>query len=336
MASGIALGAIDDVLAFDAESGLGSFSPAERRAARTTDRALEWLAGLRALPFFVWIHYYDPHQPYSPVDWAANEGELRSWFETPGGEPRYVRPVDTETLLSADLGELARAGRRRYLREIEQVDAQVGRLLAALERLEVAEQTVVAIVGDHGEHFAERGREHLFAHQTLFDEVTRVPLLIAWSGDRSPRRRHDQLVGTLDVAPTLLGLLGIDAPASWSGTSLLPAMLGEVPVGGTRSHLVLEGGWEDEIAVRTQRWFLRVRLEPDDLEAEYLGYGEADLEVYRITGSGMEPTDPSDCPVLGRLRELVREALAEKSEVRPTATLSPERIRPLRALGYTQ
>ncbi len=326
----------DDVLVLDPASGLGRYSKAERRAARTTDRALEWLASVRAIPFFAWIHYFDPHQPYSPVGWAADEGDLRGWFETSAGKPRYVRPADTEALSSTDLKELARAGRRRYLREIEQVDAQVGRLLAALEGLEVDDRTVVAVVGDHGEHFGERGREHMFAHHTLFDEVSRVPLLIAWAGDRSRQRRHEQLVGTLDVAPTLLDLLEVEVPAPWSGESLLPAMIGDGRVGAARSLLVLEGAWEDEIAVRTQRWFLRVKLEPDDLDAEYLGYGEADLEVYRITGSGMEPTDPSDCPALGRLLETVKEALAEKSETQAMATLSSEQLQSLRALGYTR
>jgi choline-sulfatase len=151
----------------------------ERRGDRTVDRALAWLAGSAGgdrRPFFLWVHLYDPHFPYRPPE------PYRS--RSPGGGAH-----------SAYDGEVAFA------------DAQVGRLLDALDRRGLAGRTVVAAAADHGEALGEHGEptHGLF----LYESTLRVPLLLRLPG-RPGGRTVTTPVSLADLAPTLAGLLGRD------------------------------------------------------------------------------------------------------------------------------
>ncbi|MGE0640160.1 MAG: sulfatase-like hydrolase/transferase [Thermoanaerobaculia bacterium] len=167
----------DDDLGGDPASGSAR---EERRADATTDAAIARLAALRP-PFFLWVHYYDPHEEYRPP----------ARFADAAGGPT-----------------------RLYDGEIAFMDAEIGRLLAALP-----ERTVIAAVGDHGEMLGEHGE---VSHGLLpLAAARRVPLILAGPGvpaGRSP----DCLVRTADLAPTLLALAGVPAGDGLDGTPLLP------------------------------------------------------------------------------------------------------------------
>lgn len=143
---------------------------AERPAAEVIDRALIWLDDLEdTAPFFVWVHLYDAHAPYTPP---------------PPHDTRHPDPYD---------GEIA------YL------DAEIGRLLRALEGRGVDEDTVIAVVGDHGEALGYRGEA---SHGMLLYEPTlHVPWLL-----RAPGLAGGERIGTalslVDVAPTVASILG--------------------------------------------------------------------------------------------------------------------------------
>lgn len=145
------------------------------------DGALRWL-GERASgskPYLLWLHFYDPHHP-------------------------YTAPEATRRFGGSDLD--------RYDAEIAFTDRHVGRVLAALDPA----TTVIAIVADHGEEFGEHGIR--FHARSLFNQVTRVPMLI-----RAPGARPgvvDAPVSLVDVLPTLLALVGIESPAGVNGRSL--------------------------------------------------------------------------------------------------------------------
>lgn len=174
-------GDYDDALGTAPATGRGPAGEAvERRADATTDAALARLQTLDA-PYFLWVHYYDPHEPYqAPAAWRA---------AATGPHPAYDA-------------------------EIAFMDAEIGRLLAALPP-----HARVVVVGDHGEMLGDGGeRTHglLLAHG-----VRRVPLLIA--GGRLPAGHVvDCLVRTVDVAPTLLELAGLEPGPGVDGISLLP------------------------------------------------------------------------------------------------------------------
>ena len=161
---------------------------AERRGGEVVDRALAWLKQSDARPFFAWVHLYDAHAPYAPP-------------------APYAQTYDGE---------------------IEYVDAQVARLLAAIDRT----RTIVVIVGDHGESLGEHGE---VTHGLLLYESTlHVPLIIAAPSLR-PRVVREP-VSTVDVAPTVADLAGLKFPGKIDGVRASRPQPPDVSSGGeTRS-----------------------------------------------------------------------------------------------------
>lgn len=186
-----------------------------------------WLRAGAGERFFLFLHTYDVHLPYDPPP----------PFATMFGEP-YDGPVtgaNSRALLRAQRGldgtdaspaPLTRADRERivglYDGGIRYTDGQVARLLALLDELGLAATTAVVLLSDHGEEFLDHG-SWIHSH-TVFDELVRVPLVFRVPG-REPSR-VDAQVRLLDVAPTLLDLVGVEAPDAWTGRSLGSAIDG--------------------------------------------------------------------------------------------------------------
>jgi len=174
----------------------------EKSASRITTVLTEaTLAGVerrRGRPFFLWLHYLDPHGPYWPPP-AYADAVAR-------------RPLDDKWMPRAERGVILRA---RYEAEVRYVDDELGRILRILER---RPNTIVIISSDHGEEFLEHdGFDH---GRTVYEELLRVPLIMKF-----PARGSGEIetpVSTVDVAPTVLDYLGIEAPPSMQGRSLWP------------------------------------------------------------------------------------------------------------------
>lgn len=193
-----------DVSAKDAS---GREAPAQRRGDATADRAIEWLRADDARPFFAWIHFYDPHSTYEPPS---------PWRE------RFTDDYD---------GEIAF------------MDAQIGRVLSALDARGALGRTIVVACADHGEGLGEHGEatHGLF----VYDSTLRIPLIVSALDRRA--RVVDTPVGLVDVAPTLVELAGLSTRATFSGRSLAPALRGEAlaerPVYGESEYGWLSFGW---------------------------------------------------------------------------------------------
>ena len=169
----------------DVPSRPGAPPTRQRPGNLVVDEAIEWLEGTAGAPFLLWAHLYDPHAPYDA--------------------PEPYRRAHTDP----------------YVAELLFADAQLGRLLDALDRLQLADRTVVVVAGDHGEGLGDHGEE---THGLLvYDSVLRVPLIVRAPAIQ-PRRIAD-VVRLVDVAPTVLDLLGVEAPPS-DGTSLVRALNG--------------------------------------------------------------------------------------------------------------
>ncbi|MBW2233014.1 MAG: sulfatase-like hydrolase/transferase [Deltaproteobacteria bacterium] len=156
----------------------------ERPAELANQAAVEWLRGHVDERFFLWLHYFDPHAPYLPP------------------EPFRLRYLDNP-----------------YDGEIAYVDQQLGVLLDELVALGVRDRTLVVVTADHGEGLGEHGE---FTHSLfLYDATLRVPLIVHAPTALPQGRVIERQVSLVDVVPTVLDLLGIDAPGGLDGRSLL-------------------------------------------------------------------------------------------------------------------
>jgi arylsulfatase A-like enzyme len=159
-----------------------------------TDLAIEFLERQRgqeaeaARPFFLTVSYNPPHDPYDSVPES-----LRSYADV---EPT----VPPNTPGTAEQREL----QRLYWSAITAVDAELGRVVAALDRLDLRRNTIIVVTSDHGDLLGAHG---LRAKQSPYAEAVRVPLVI--TGPGIPASRPDGLFGLVDLAPTLLGLAGL-------------------------------------------------------------------------------------------------------------------------------
>ena len=262
------------------------------QAEETFERGRAWIDAHRDVPWFVFLHTYQVHDPFTP----------------PPGYRERVAP-DADDALA------------RYHGEVRYTDELFGRLLAALDAMHVTDDTVVVVTSDHGEHFGEHG---LTGHDnSLYDELLRVPLLVRAPGLVPAGRRIDTPVGLVDLAPTVLDLLGVP-PMRWAqGRSFAGALAGRA-----RGDDALFAWWRTSVAVRdaqgARKW----------LFAEAPGVRAFDLR-----------SDPGEQHDLGGVaasveREL-RESVARRcaapprpDQARGEPELDPRVTEKLKALGY--
>jgi len=213
----------------------------EETAGPLTDRVVAYLEAAGPAPPFLFVNYFDPHYPYAAppalqarLGVPARAGELGpAWAAVARGErAAWARAVEGETPLTPPARAWLRAV---YLAEVAWMDEQIGRLLAELERRDLFDRAVVAVVADHGELLGEGG---LLSHAYRLDpELVRVPLLVKWPGQRRGRR-VDDLVSVVDLFPTLLAAAGVAPPAS-DGLPL-PRGDGEATAVRRRRHVFSE------------------------------------------------------------------------------------------------
>ncbi|HEY7511861.1 MAG TPA: sulfatase-like hydrolase/transferase [Vicinamibacteria bacterium] len=209
----------------------------ERLADATTDAALRWLGtATDGRPFFLWVHYYDPHAPYEPP------GELAARFR--------ASPYD---------GEIAF------------VDAQVARLLRGIGDEAALARTLVLVTADHGEGLGEHGEgtHGLF----VYDATLKVPWIVAGPGVPAGTVPRTVARG-VDVLPTLLDHAGLSVPKDLEGRSLRPAVLGrtmvDAPAYAESVYAEREFGWAPLFALRTSTYKLIEAPRPElyDLAAD--------------------------------------------------------------------
>ncbi len=163
----------------------------ERQAPKTADRFLQWFGSwdkTRTKPFFTWIHFFDPHQPYRP---SATDAALA------------VSPYDAE---------------------IAGVDRQVGRIVDTLRARGVLDNTLLIVTADHGESLGEHGEQ---THAIfVYDATVRVPLLVHYPHAFAPRV-YEGSTRSVDIVPTILGVLGLQGGETTDGHDLGAAIRGK-------------------------------------------------------------------------------------------------------------
>ncbi|HVS17220.1 MAG TPA: sulfatase [Planctomycetota bacterium] len=222
-------------------------------SARAGLDAIEARRGER--PFFLYLHFLDPHGPYQPKGpWRE---EFLAGRQTQRAEVRQglvgrlvegARP--TAPIAEEDVDYL----RALYDAEIRETDLALAQVLADLEGRGLLEDAVVVLTSDHGEEFLEHGT--LKHGYQLFEESLRVPLVLRVPG-ATPRREAQAVAQHIDLAPTLLELVGLPVPSVFQGRSLVPLVRGE-PLEET--VVVSATAWRgiDLVCARKGRWKLIV------------------------------------------------------------------------------
>jgi len=187
-------------------------------AETVVDIAVDWLSQPSERPFFLWLHFFDPHMPHTPPS-PYDEGLHPA---APYGADAVASWVPFRELgkveLDASGAPASRGSARLYHGEVAYLDRQIDRLLGFLASTGQLDDTLVVFVADHGETLGER--LSFFDHVGLYDETTHVPLVVRTPGQREGAV-HRGLVQHFDVFPTVLGQLGLPVPPQ-DGVDLLP------------------------------------------------------------------------------------------------------------------
>jgi arylsulfatase len=201
------------------------------RAHAITEDGIAYLRAARPdQPFFLWLHYVNPHAPYTPpppfdrkfLDEAASGPRLAPVSGFHGGvKKEWAVPGKT-------LGYYV----SQYDGEIASVDDEVGRVLDALGSTPVAAKTAVVLTSDHGESLGEH--DYYFDHgEDLFDPCLAIPLIVTVPG-ATGGRRTSEFASTLDLVPTILDAVKVSYPPDLAGTSVLGAVTGAIGPGRER------------------------------------------------------------------------------------------------------
>ena len=229
----------------------------EHTDGKVATEAIRLLEKHRGDPFFLAVGFYKPHTP-----WIAPEKHFAHYpiekITLPAIAEDFVKQVPPPALASSRpwphrglTPEQARECKRAYYATISFVDAQIGRVLAALDRLGLRENTIVVFWSDHGYLLGEHG---LWMKQSCFEESARVPLIIAAPGQKAIGKPSPRLVELVDLYPTLADLAGLPPPKELAGKSLRPLLDDPQMKWDRPAFTQVQRGSFPGHSVRTDRW----------------------------------------------------------------------------------
>jgi arylsulfatase A-like enzyme len=277
-------------------------------AAATFGDATRWLEAHRDRSFFLFVHTYQVHAPYTPP-----RSHRLFFLDIPGREG----PGFTTNALAYD-------------QEMRFTDDQVGPFLAAIERAGLGDRTIVVLLSDHGEEFGEHGG---MGHgRTLYREVLQVPLIV-WAPGLAKPERIATPASLLDVAPTVLDLLGLPPDPAHDGTSLAAAIRGATAKSPAPRPIFGEIDRDDLVAHDHVR-AVSARLGGRAAIANLM---DGTTRCY-AADDPREQKPQQDCGALTDLLAGRREALvrARPSVAATPAAVDPRTVEKMRALGYVQ
>lgn len=343
-----------------------------KTAREYVDRLTVWLERHRHDPFFVFLHVFDPHDPFEPFEpynglWADLkkreehkkqietvrphiENPLMRRFGMPTRQEFEKAGVDGDAYVSYD--------KDWYDGSIRAMDKEIERLVERLKQLGLDGRTLLVFTSDHGEEFLEHDKT--FHGQSLYGELTNVPLFFHQEGRVPGGVVVDYTVRNVDILPTILELCGMAVPQGLAGQSLVPVMTAAARHPGDGEQMLAAAraaGWEGRPAISE-----KARVRPG------MGAGSPDAESFSIVMDGWKlihnPVRPADVPefelfrhredplnlqnvadqhpdVVSRLRQELDSwhqfaLAAQLPETDATDGLSKEELNRLRSLGYIQ
>jgi iduronate 2-sulfatase len=272
---------------------------------------LERMARDRERPFFLSVGFFRPHTPYvAPQNYFEKFDRTKVPIVEGIDEDRRDIPppgiASKKNEQEAMTTEVKQEAIQAYYASMSFMDAQVGKVIAALDRLGLADNTIIVFTSDHGYHLGEHG---LWQKMSLFEESARVPLLIVVPGITKTNTILSTPISHLDLYPTLAELTGIKRPAALQGQSLVP-MLKDPNVKGRGWALtqVTRGGAND-------RRFFGYSLRTDRFRYTEWDDGQKGKELYAHPQDIREQTNLADDPKyaadLKQVSDLLHQAVSQ-------------------------
>ena len=329
----------DEALIFNAEphrkiSAALSWLAADGEDTEQTDgmiatSAIELMEEKQAEPFFIGVGFFRPHTPYVAPKKYFDLYPLESIRlpyapsndrdDIPTAAFAHNCPVPNYGLDPLTLRKAIQA----YYATVSFVDAQVGRLLDALDRLGLADNTIVVFWSDHGYHLGEHGG--VWQKRTLFEQGARAPLIVRAPGLSGNGQACRRIVEFVDIYPTVVDLAGLELPSHLAGRTLKPLL--EDPLAQWNGHAITQVLRPADqrlpepvmgCSIRTDRW-----------RYSEWGEGKFGVELYDHHADPMEfnnlaiKPDESARAVIRRLQPLLR---AKASGRNPTTSVNPARL----------
>jgi iduronate 2-sulfatase len=301
-----------DIINYTPKRGLGSAmsllsdkdgADTDHTDGKVATEAIKLLEKHASEPFFLAVGFYKPHTPYVAPKKYFDLYPLEK-IQLPQEPAEHLKHIPPPALASVKPWPLfgvntnqARECKQAYYAAISFVDAQIGRVLDALDRLKLRENTIVVFWSDHGYHLGEHG---LWMKQSCFEESARVPLIIAAPGQKARGKVSPRTVELLDLYPTLADLAGLTPPKNLEGASLRP-LLNDPKAKWTRPAFtqVQRAGFPG-YSVRTERW--RYTEWDDGAQgAQLYDHGRDPHELKNLAA------DPRHAKIVAAMKALVKE-----------------------------
>ena len=292
----------------------------DRLAANVANHAMDLIDRFGDRPFFIFLHFYDPHWHYSPppevlkIFESAYAGKLT-------GNLKDFQNLRPDEVSQADLDHL----KALYDGEIRYTDNEIGRLISHLKERDVWRNTMMVVTSDHGEEFLEHGSwEH---QKTLYEEVVRIPLVVA--GPEVTTRRETRPVSLLDIAPTILDFLKLKTAPTMQGVSLLRPVADQREMYGETDQ-TLDGSRLSFLRGGASSWKAILRSDP----------AKKSIRASEWYDLAVDPGEKVNRPPAESLRATIetrtRDAALKSRSAAASAPveLSAEQKEKLRALGY--
>lgn len=258
---------------------------ADGRAARHAIDRLRVLSKSNQ-PFFMAIGFARPHLPFCAPKkyWDLYDPEklpMPEFEKAPEGAPAFAGKLNGEISQFKPIPEstdgpyelaLTRKLIHGYYASLSYMDAQVGRVIDELKRLQLDQNTIIVLWGDHGWHLGDHGS---WTKHTNYEQATRIPIIVVAPGVTHPGTSTDQLAETVDIYPTLAALAGLPPPSGpqpIDGLNLIPVL--KVPTARVRDHAyhsyprMVNGRLRIGCAIRTDRYRMVEWLDPIDPRTE--------------------------------------------------------------------
>lgn len=302
-----------DIMNYTPKRGLGSAmafladktgTDEQHTDGKVADQTIRLLEKHKDEPFFIAAGFYKPHCPWVtpkkyfdlyPMD-AISLPMITP--QTPGDYPTLALASTKPWPYLGVTADQARECKRAYYAAISFVDAQIGRLLDAMDRLELRENTIIVFWSDHGYHLGEHG---LWFKQSCFEESARVPLIVSVPGQKTAGQTSSRPVELVDLYPTLANLAGLTPPSHLEGFSLRPLIENPQVSWGHAAYTQVQRGDYPGHSVRTEQWRY-TEWAFGDQGAELYDHDHDPHELHNLA------SDSKCADVVARMKTLLKQA----------------------------